>query len=417
VRVRIHRGAHEIGGNCIEVEADGTRLVLDVGRPLSAGWDEDVELPAVAGFVEPDASLLAVIVSHPHLDHYGLVGGVSVDVPIYIGEEAARVLDAAAFFSPISASVKATGWLRDRESFRLGPFELTPSLNDHSAFDAYSLLIEAEGRRLFYTGDFRGHGRKAALFERLLAHPPTPVHALLMEGTHVRSTPGEHDDDQFETETELEQRLVELCEAVEGAVTMFGSAQNLDRVVTAFRAARRTGRELVVDLYGATVAAATRTTIPQPGFDGLRVYVPHAQRVKVKRAGEFHRTEGIQACRVFPEELAANPERFLFHVPSSTARELVNAGVLDSRGVAAWSLWPGYLRQPSGERLLALLADAGIELRHLHTSGHASVPDLRRLVDALNPDALVPIHSEATDRFASLFPRVVQHADGMWWEV
>jgi ribonuclease J len=36
----------------------------------------------------------------------------------------------------------------------------------HSAYDAYSLLIGADGQRLFYSADFRGHGRKAALFEQ-----------------------------------------------------------------------------------------------------------------------------------------------------------------------------------------------------------------------------------------------------------
>lgn len=416
MRVRIHRGAHEIGGNCIEVESAGKRIVLDVGRPLSADWNDDIAPPDVSGFADADSTLLAVIVSHPHLDHYGLVAGIRADVPVYIGQGAAQVLEAAAFFSPMSASIDAAGWLENRASFRLGPFELTPFLNDHSAFDAYSLVIEADGRRLFYSGDFRGHGRKASLFEHLVASPPTPIDTLLMEGTHVRSKPGTHDDDQFETESELEDRLLDLTKQTDGAVVMFGSSQNLDRVVTAFRAARRAGREFVFDLYGATVAAAARSTIPQPGFDGLRVYVPQAQRVKVKRAGEFHRTESIRACRVFPEELAEHPERFLLHVPSSTARELVAGDVLDKSGVAAWSLWPGYLRQSSGQKLLALLAEHQIRLEHVHTSGHASVPDLRRLVDALQPAAVVPIHSEATDRFAALFSGVVQHADGEWWD-
>jgi hypothetical protein len=49
VRARIHRGSHEIGGSCVEVEAsDGSRALLDLGRPLSAGW----------------------LVSHAHLGHY-----------------------------------------------------------------------------------------------------------------------------------------------------------------------------------------------------------------------------------------------------------------------------------------------------------------------------------------------------------
>ena len=31
MRARIHRGAAEVGGNCVELEAGGERLVLDVG--------------------------------------------------------------------------------------------------------------------------------------------------------------------------------------------------------------------------------------------------------------------------------------------------------------------------------------------------------------------------------------------------
>jgi ribonuclease J len=184
-----------------------------------------------------------------------------------------------------------------------------------------------------------------------------------------------------------------------------------------YRAARRAGRELVVDLYGASVAAAARPTIPQPGFPNLRVYVPNRQRVRVKTTGEFGRTESIRPVRVFPEELAADPGRFVFHVPSSTVRELVAAGVLGPEGVAVWSLWGGYLTDPSGVALTALLDGQGIPLVHLHTSGHASVPDLRRLVEAVDPKRVVPIHSEAAGRFSALFPRVECHDDGAWWEV
>src|SRR5205814_253235 len=107
------------------------------------------------------------------------------------------------------------------------------------------------------------------------------VDVLLMEGTHVRAD-GAHDDVVFSTESDLEDRFVDLCQTTEGAVVVFGSVQNLDRVVTVYRAGRRAGRELVVDLYGATVAAATRPTIPQPGFPDLRVYVPNRQRIRVK---------------------------------------------------------------------------------------------------------------------------------------
>ena len=49
MRIRIHRGTKEIGGTCIEVEAQGKRIALDVGLPLDAPDDpEEHEAPAAA---------------------------------------------------------------------------------------------------------------------------------------------------------------------------------------------------------------------------------------------------------------------------------------------------------------------------------------------------------------------------------
>jgi ribonuclease J len=94
LRVRIHRGTAEIGGNCIEIEAnDGDRIVLDLGRPLSAEWGELVALPPMAGLADPDASLLGLIIWHPHLDHYGLAAQLDVEVAVFMGREAAAVLE------------------------------------------------------------------------------------------------------------------------------------------------------------------------------------------------------------------------------------------------------------------------------------------------------------------------------------
>ena len=96
MRIRIHRGTKEIGGTCIEVEAQGKRLALDVGLPLDAP-DEGQEnlLPQVPGFRDPDNSLLGVMISHPHLDHYGLARHVRPEVPVYIGEDAHNILKSA----------------------------------------------------------------------------------------------------------------------------------------------------------------------------------------------------------------------------------------------------------------------------------------------------------------------------------
>ena len=98
MKIRIHRGTKEIGGTCIEMEAQGKRIALDVGLPLDASGDVEVHkslLPQVPGFREPDESLLGVLISHPHMDHYGLARYVRPEVPVYIGEGAHNVMKAA----------------------------------------------------------------------------------------------------------------------------------------------------------------------------------------------------------------------------------------------------------------------------------------------------------------------------------
>ena len=328
---------------------------MDIGRPIWAAGTDDVPLPAISGLVEADPTLHAILISHPHLDHYGLLGKVASEVPVLMGAEAAAVLRAASFFSS-GAAIEPAACFADREPLSVGPFTVTPFLNDHSAFDAYSLLIEADDRRLFYTGDIRGHGRKRALFEALLGNPPLNVDVMLMEGTNVRSD-ARRDTEVLESESDLELRFVDLLRGTRGAVAVVGSAQNLDRLVTVYRAARRSGRQLVVDLYGASVAAASRPTIPQVGFPDLRVYVPQRQRVLVKESREFDRVNQLGGSRVFGEELRSTPDKFVYHVPTSVVFELIAQEAIVTPGAVVWSLWEGYLRDGSGQRLRAKLLD------------------------------------------------------------
>src|SRR5713101_1358678 len=381
MRARIHRGAAEVGGNCVELEAGGKRLVLDVGWPLTAVEGEDVSLPGVAGLADGQGP--SVVISHPHADHYGLLTKVGASVPVFIGESASHILREAAFFSPLGISLQPSGYLRHRQTFDIGPFRITPFLNDHSAFDAYSLLIEGDGRRVFYTGDMRAHGRKAGLFEELLRRPPEDIDVLLMEGTHIRE-----DSDGTErgpSERDVEDACVDTCKETQGMVLAMFSPQNIDRLVTIYRACVRSGRDLVVDLYTAAIAVATgRETIPKADWERVRVYLPRSQRARVIREQAFDRTDAVKADRIYPEELVTRRGELVMLFRTSMSRELEEIGCLEGAR-AIWSMWPGYLREESGEQLRAWLDRLGIPMVIHHASGHAFIPDLQRLVRTLAP--------------------------------
>lgn len=404
VRLTIHRSADQIGGNCIEIVAEsGERLVLDVGRPLDAPNDATGLLPSTLDR-ETNAH---VLISHPHQDHYGLLEETPPDWPVYSGAAAEKLIRITAGITGGTITRSFTHW-RDRTPTRIGPFTITPYLTDHSAFDAYMLLIETEQKRILYTGDFRIHGRKSVLVEKLMAEPPQNLDVLLMEGTNLGS------DKPTMSEADLEGQFVSLFQETAGRVFVAWSAQNVDRTVTLFRAARKTGRTLVVDIYTAEVMnlLAEHGRLPQAGWDNLKVVVTASlsRRYKQKGLGDFVDKLASSGHAISARTLSETPEKWAIMLRESLVRDYERKGVKPAREDAwSWSMWKGYLDK-IGVGFSEWLHPA--HAQHIHTSGHASPADLRRFAASMKPKALVPIHSFTWDENTDGFPAIHRLRDG-----
>jgi len=81
-RLIVHRSAHQIGGNCIEITFQGHRLILDAGSPLDGKPEDGDSAPAT---LDTSTPVDGVIVSHPHQDHYGLLRGLPESWPVWCG--------------------------------------------------------------------------------------------------------------------------------------------------------------------------------------------------------------------------------------------------------------------------------------------------------------------------------------------
>ena len=412
MQVCIHRGTKEIGGTCIEIAAAGKRLVLDLGLPLDR--DAHVSLPPVKGFVDEDTDLLGIVISHPHQDHYGLTAEVLPEIPVFIGADARKILDSTREFFPDTIEFTNSIDLKHRKKIYLGPFTITPYLMDHSAYDSYGLLVEACGKRLYYSGDFRAHGRKRKIFDSFLANPPKDIDVLLMEGSTLSRT---GIDDSYPDEQDLEERIIDVINNTKGLVLVWTSAQNIDRLVTVYRAAKRTGRQFIADMYSAAILRGIgNPNLPQPGFPGFRVYLPFSLKRKIIETENFAFAKSFSRCRIYPEKLAEEASHSVMLCRPSMFRDLEKADCLQD-AVLIYSLWSGYLEDEYSRNFIDKLKGCGVPKVHCHTSGHAPVKDLKKMSEAVKAKMLVPVHSFEPQKYPALFDNVVLKDDGEWWEI
>ena len=406
MRVCIHRGAKEVGGSCVEILADGQAVVIDAGLPLATDTTQ-IRPPVLSG-----VSLSGIIISHPHRDHYGLLPWMPA-APILMGGAARRILQAAEPFMPLRGLVLDGPNLVDRQTISFGAFRITPYLVDHSAYDAYALLIEAEGRRLFYSGDIRKHGRKSHLVECLIANPPRQIDVLLLEGTTV----GRESENEPKSEYEVEIELAAIFRSTPGLSLVHASAQNVDRLVSIFRACKKSNRTLVIDLYTAEILAATANPrIPQSDWTDVALCLPQRQRVQIKQNGWFDMLKRHSRNRIYPQAIAKNPGAYTLLFRSLWMQDLERENCLTG-ACLIHSQWAGYLKEERFLDLDAWRERHGIVFHQAHTSGHASPTDLKLFAAALAPTTLVPIHSAMPENYGKFYPNVVQRADGEWWTV
>ena len=445
MRIIIHRGTHQIGGSCVELETGGTRILLDFGMPLQDAFGSDFNERGIDGkslnkLIEDNVlfdikglyrgfepSIDAVFISHSHKDHYGFLPYINPKILVYLSKGTYELVRALNVFLPEfkRTNIDAPIFLRHNRPVKIGGFSITPYLVDHSGFDAMGFLISeaATGKTVLYTGDFRAGGWTRKRYDDFISKPSKGVDCLLMEGTMLAREGGKYPD-----EPAVVQGVIGAIQnSANTVIPVYCSGQNIDRIVSLYKAARKTKTLLVVDPYTAymlKVAGDVSSHIPQIEWDNIRVFVAnygrgdiYINKISNSDCKEMMLSFGRKKIKAF--DFSGLKQKALL-LMRNTMIPVVEKIPQIQGSTLIYSQWEGYIKKdtPDVKKFREFIERNNLTIEYIHTSGHATLEKLREFAAKVNAQKIVPIHTEYPERFKEHFGSVVvYYGDGQGFEV
>ena len=366
VKVKLHRGAKQIGGVCTEICTSNTRLLFDVGSPLE---DAEQELLVIEGVTTGPMDCDGIFLTHYHGDHIGEIDYVDADIPVYMEKYARKILELQ---QKHMQSLGRALWADTVNEIEIGKtieikdLQVTALASDHSAANSVMYLIEGCGKRMLWTGDYRLHGFYREKLEaqlKELGH----IDLMITEGTTI--TRGEEPDCKKFDENWVTAQFVKSFKEYKYVFLLTSSSQ-LDRIA-AFSRCVPSGKYMLTDKYQKELMDI---------YNEKRDVLLKANKVKFYAENIASKVE----VRGFGMAIRANDfflpivKYYFENHPSDTCM--------------IYSMWSGYRDKPKIEQMLSYAM--GKE-RTVHVSGHVIKEDLEYVIGVIKPIKLIVHHTDA----------------------
>lgn len=396
MKITIHRGANQIGGCITAISSGDCKVLIDFGSNLPGSKEDELSEEQIINMAG-DAD--AVFYTHYHGDHVGLHHLIPSNIKQYIGAGAKEVMlckyETLNKYGGYSRHIKATEAMlpycanRRIDVGGKGKIFVTPYFVSHSAFDAYMLTIECEGRTILHTGDFRKHGYLGKGLIPTLDRYVGTVDILITEGTMLGRK-----QEQVVSEHELQRNVTEILKEHKNVFALCSST-DIDRLASFNASCKDASRMFVVDEYQKRI---------------LDIFSKYAgKRSLLYRFDAFKltnfKTENVK------KKLSQKGFLMLIRASSFTLVESMMDICNSENPWLIYSMWRGYAEENknySNENIIRIrnLFEGRIfdgTKDGVHTSGHADVYTLAEVCKAVNPRiGVIPIHKDRCSEYESL---------------
>ncbi len=398
MQIAIQRPA-QIGGQITRISTATTSILIDLGHNLPGNGDEDM-LDNAQAIAELTKGCSAILYTHYHGDHIGLFHHVPDNIPQYIGSVAKQVVcrkyqqlsylpeeKGKTVFQQAIIIASNMRTFQPQQTLHFGDIAVTPYFVSHSAYDSYMFLIEAEGKKILHTGDFRGHGYLSKGLEPTLKHFIGQVDVLIIEGTMLARP-----DEKVRTEMDLCREAADQMKVYK-YVFVHCSSTDLERLASFKNANNRMNpqRPLIADTFQKDILDLFSQTagFRSPCFDFDKVFTYSNSHHKLLR---WMLTNGFTMFVRATLKFHVCLERLLPILPPAET-------------LFIYSMWSGYITNGNTQNAAYLKLQnlfSNSKIVHLHTSGHATSEVLCKVCNLTNPRlAIIPIHRDKLTDFKS----------------
>ena len=465
MHVKVLDGKNTIGGTKILLETNKQNFFLDFGRNFKK-WEKYFEefisprqktgifdlwklnlIPKFSGIYRedlilkkfksevnkyPKLEISAVLLSHAHLDHSGLISLLSKKIPIVSDRITEMILKAyeetgqTGFYNELQflkIKEEKNGKLegvrnlhKERKFFY--PKEGEIVINsvkikvfpvDHSIPGAVAFGIETEKGWIVYTGDIRFHGKNEEISKRFVqwAKDVKP-YLLITEGTRAGSSK------EKITENDVYNSSMEVIKGNEGKLIIvdFGP-RNIERLMTFFDIAKDSKRKFVVLVQDAYLMHLLKDTDESFKIldDNDFLILDEKRSDKLKWIKEVKGVYSSKFIRM--EEIGKNPGDFVLCFSIYNLKNLLDIELKD--GIYIYSSSEAYTEEQAIDMVRLKnwldffnisvygfnINESGIPipLGKFHASGHAPFEDILWMINEIQPENLIPVHTERLDLF------------------